>query len=96
MFYFYGEWKNRSIDEKGRFFLPSVFKKNLKEYIITGNNDKIRIFLSRGKLPFSKIYRGKPDKEGRILIPFQLRKGWLRTFVTLVGKGEYLELRRKK
>ncbi len=91
MFYFYGKW-NSAIDERGRFFIPSVFKKDLKECIITDNSGNIRIYRKKGKLPFPEIYRKIPDRQGRILIPLQLRKGWSGTVVTLVGKGEYLEI----
>lgn len=94
MFYFYGEWKDRGVDDKGRIYPPSVFRRELKECIITLNRGNIRIYREKGKLPFSKVYPVKADKEGRILIPFQVRKGLSGTVVALFGKGEYLELRR--
>ncbi|XOB41651.1 MAG: hypothetical protein ACKKMS_02945 [Candidatus Nealsonbacteria bacterium] len=93
MFYFYGKWKC-SIDDRGRLFIPSVFKEGLKECIITLNNGKIRIYREKGKLPFSEIYPKRPDTQGRILIPRQLRKGWPGKVIELIGKGQYLELRR--
>ncbi len=93
MFYFYGKW-NSAVDDRGRFFIPSVFKKDLKECIIIRNNGNILIYRKKGKLPFPEIYRKMPDRQGRILIPRQLREGWPGKVIELIGKGEYLELRR--
>jgi len=94
MFYFYGEWKDRGVDDKGRIYPPSVFREELAECIFTPDNGNIRIYREKGKLPFSKVYPVKADKEGRILIPIQLREGWPGKVIEFIGEGEYLELKR--
>ncbi|MDP2864323.1 MAG: hypothetical protein Q8N73_01525 [bacterium] len=92
MFYFYGKWK-RNIDDRGRIYSPPVFRKKLKKCIITLNKGNIQI-CEKGELPFPEIYPLKLDKERRISIPLQLRKGWTGKVIELIGKGEYLEIRR--
>ncbi len=94
MFYFYGEW-NYTLDEKGRIPIPPPFRSQLKECIITlGDTGNVRLYRGRGDLPFSKVYRIKPDKEWRVKIPPQI-KPQLPKMVKWVGEGEYLELKRR-
>jgi DNA-binding transcriptional regulator/RsmH inhibitor MraZ len=97
MSYFYGEWKV-TIDGKARLTIPAVFRRETKDFFVAVSSDgKIRIYRKKGKVPFSRIYPVTADKQGRILIPYQLRKKLSDNVIFKAGEnGEYLEQGGKK
>jgi DNA-binding transcriptional regulator/RsmH inhibitor MraZ len=94
---FFGRWPYR-VDSKGRVAIPPIFRKNFKELILTIEEGAIRIYSEKKawmNLEDIYILDNNLYRDGRLLIPIQLRKKVseiLLKDVEWVGKDDYLEL----
>ncbi|MFH1714492.1 MAG: hypothetical protein ABH831_02790 [Candidatus Nealsonbacteria bacterium] len=97
--FFYGQWFY-VLDHKRRVPIPPVFRKASQDGVVITRtrNGNIRLYLRRGKLPFSEVYLIVVDSWGRVRIPTQILFPLdpENNEVMWTGKGNYLELTERK
>jgi len=91
--------ENRVLDEKGRLSFKRDVRNELgPNPIIVKKEQKIFIFPTyfQERFPPSKIWLGKWDKQGRLQIPMRLLKDFLGKWISIKGKGEYIQISPRK
>ena len=101
----YGKYKH-TVDPKGRLFVPSKLRDELGEafYVTLGLDHCLSVYTDKyNALPisqarkmrflFANAAKCEPDKQGRFLIPTELRQyAGIRQEVTFIGQGGHAEI----